>query len=698
MTQHDSDVPVEPEAFGIWLGRQLRRRGMSQSELAAELDVTRAAVSAWITGRATPRIEKIQAIEEILGLATGSSATRDEAPDSAGSIGWHHRPAHPDGGRELGNAAAFAFDSNLTVLAREATQNSLDERHDMSRPVRVRFILHEVTGERLRRLQEALRWDDLMPHFQAAADTGQKVGRVLANGLRELHERSSLLLLRIDDYNASGLTGPEYDDGRFAAVVRRQLDSHKKGSAGGSYGLGKATLWATSQFGLVIVNSTLSEPHEGRCDRRLIGRLDLPWHEICGMQYAGPAWLGETDPFRGGAARSWWAGERTAEELYLTRGSNDPGTSFLIVGAHDPSGEATDLEGMHQALVRGLATGFWASMVTGRDSVPMLEASVEAFRNGQVAVAEERVDPHRYEPARSRAVQAFLDGNTVSQITAADDVVALPIPLTLPPLKGAEKTKPVTHEAVLLVTPTSDDDEKPNRLVCMRGSRMAVLDRTVSDVPLGAMRFQAVLLAGKATRSLGTDAESAEAFLRAAEPPEHNDWKQTEDLTSSYARGAATRLKEFRKAMLEHVRDAVRPSERVSEEETPAVLRKLLRLDPPPTPRSPGYPTVKSATGSIDSDGAWRIRVEVKLPERDDPWLLRPLLRFTTRSGPRPDIQWARITAESRCEVTDEGNLRCEEGARSAVFAGVSDVTSHPVSARMAGIEVDLVRAKEGMR
>src|SRR4051794_19013891 len=108
----------ESEAFGAWLGRQLRRKEMSQSELAARLDVTRAAVSAWITGRAEPRMENIQAIEKILGLATGSTVTRDDTPDSAGVIGWYFRPAHADGGREMGNAAAFAFDSDLRVLAR----------------------------------------------------------------------------------------------------------------------------------------------------------------------------------------------------------------------------------------------------------------------------------------------------------------------------------------------------------------------------------------------------------------------------------------------------------------------------------------------------------------------------------------------------------------------------------------------------
>src|SRR5688572_1240034 len=115
------------EAFGAWLGRQLRSKGLSQAELAKELDVTRTTVSAWITGRAEPRLEKIELIERFLGLSSGASVNRSETPDSTNDIGWYHRPAHRDGGRELGNAAAYAFDSDLTVLAREATQNSLDE-------------------------------------------------------------------------------------------------------------------------------------------------------------------------------------------------------------------------------------------------------------------------------------------------------------------------------------------------------------------------------------------------------------------------------------------------------------------------------------------------------------------------------------------------------------------------------------------
>lgn len=690
----------EAESFGAWLGRQLRSKGLSQAELAKELDVTRAAVSAWITGRAEPRLEKIELIERFLGLSSGASVNRSETPDSTNDIGWYHRPAHRDGGRELGNAAAYAFDSDLTVLAREATQNSLDERFDLNRPVRVRFTLHELTGERLHRFLETLRWDELHDHFEAAADSRSKTGRILSNGLRELREKGSLVLLRIDDYNASGLTGPEYEDGRFAAVVRRQLDSHKSGTAGGSFGLGKATLWAASQFGLVMMHSTLSEPHEGRRERRLIGRLDLPWHELNGQQYAGPAWLGIPDPQRGGTSRSWWADERTVEELHLTRGSGEPGTSFLIVGVHrvTPEGDDEDLlMTMHDTLVRSLADNFWASMVAGHDSPPMLEATVESLRNTQTVRPEERVDPHRHQPSRSRAVQAFLNRGTVEKITASDDVVQTKVILSVPPRKqerqGRRGAGTVDHEAVLLITPADvEEDNRPNRLVCMRGNRMVVMERVVGDLPVGAPPFQAVLLAGQAAGNSAADV-AAEKFLRAAEPPEHNDWKQTEDLTATYARGAITRLREFRKAMLDGVRTVVRPSE-TTPDKAPSALGELLRLEPPSPNPSPKHPTIKSVSGEVTSDGAWEIRAVVRLPERQDPWIMRPVLRFGTLSGGGLLAEWSRVDAESGCEVTEDGRLWFTPGARTAVFRGVSEVASHPVTANLAIAEVDLVRAE----
>ncbi|WP_437112598.1 helix-turn-helix domain-containing protein [Streptomyces hydrogenans] len=681
---------------------------MRQVDLAQRLGLTRAAVSAWITGRAEPREETKRAIAAVFDIDPASVHNRTTDITSALPQKWHHRPAHTDGGREYGNAAAFAFDADLSVLAREATQNSLDERHDPAAPVRVRYVLHELTGEHLDAFLTAMRWDELRPHYEAATVGGQKVSRSLRAALDDLDRQRSLLLLRVEDYNAAGLTGPEYQDGRYAAVVRRQLDSHKQagGRAGGSYGLGKATLWATSRLGLVLLNSTLSEPHEGRVERRVVGRLDLPWHELDGTAYAGPAWLGEADPgpVHRGVSRSWWAGDEEVRALHLDRSNPDPGTSFLIVGAHDASGDAETLQEMHDKLVRALADGFWATMIGGRTAGALMEASVTTLRNGHEFISEERVDPHAYHPALGRALQSYLDGATVAELTSGDQVALAEVPLVVSPLKGRGRTrdKGREHRAVLLLTSAAEQDERHNRIVCMRGNRMTITEQRPRELPLGTAPFQAVLLAGFATGREGEDVELAEAFLRASEPPEHDRWDRTEELTSLYERGALTRLKEFRAEMDKAVRSLVGRRES-TRSEGPLALRELLRLDAAAGAggagggrRAQGFPVVRSVQARVEDGGAWNVTVGLKLPDAEDPWILAPVAKFDVRSGGRPAVAWSTLVASDNCRV-ENGLLVVAAGARTAVFTGVTDPTTHPVQSGLARLVVDVQKARGGV-
>ncbi|MEU8762119.1 helix-turn-helix transcriptional regulator [Streptomyces sp. NPDC048659] len=693
---------TQGEDFGAWLERQLARADMRQVDLAQRLGLTRAAVSAWINGRAEPREETKRAIAAVFDVDPASVYNRTTDIVSALPRQWHHRRAHLDGGREYGNAAAFAFDADLSVLAREATQNSLDERLDPTAPVRVRYVLHELTGEHLDAFLDALRWDDLRPHYAAAAGGGQKVSRSLQAALDDLDEQRSLLLLRVDDYNAAGLTGPEYEDGRYAAVVRRQLDSHKQagGRAGGSYGLGKATLWATSRLGLVLVNSTLSEPHEGRVERRVVGRLDLPWHELDGDAYAGPAWFGEaeSDPDHKGVSRSWWADEEETRALHLDRRSTAAGTSFLIVGAHDASGDAETLQEMHDKIVRSLAEGFWASMIGGKSAGALMEASVTTFRNGHVLIPEERVEPHAHHPALGRAFQAYLDGETVQELTAADQVAMVEVPLVVSPLKGRARGKGREHRAILLLTSAGDHDERHSRVVCMRGNRMTITEQRPRELPLGTAPFQAVLLAGFATGREGEDVELAESFLRASEPPEHDRWDRTEELTTLYERGALTRLKEFRTEIDKAVRGLVARRE-VVRAGGPAALRELLKLDggggTGGGKRVQGFPVVRSVQARVSDDGAWHVTVGIKLPSAEDPWVLTPVAKFDVRSGGRPTVGWAVLAASEACRV-ENGDLVVEPGVRNAVFTGVTDPATHPVQGGLARLVVDVQKARGG--
>ncbi len=702
------------EEFGPWLSRQLKLAGKTQAELADELGLTRAAVSAWITRRSIPRPTVMGEIAKALGTDLGTVHTRTTDTQAGLPVTWYHRPGYQDGGRDGGNAAAFAFDADVQVLARETCQNSLDERLvENGRPVRVRYTIHELTGETLDAFRAAVLWDELQPHYSAVSESAgdQKVGRVVDAGVRDMFEKGRLILLRIDDYNASGLTGDDYDNGKFAAVVRRQLESLKSGrGAGGSYGLGKATLWATSALGMVLINSTLSVPHEGRTERRVIGRLELPWRSVDGNPYAGPAWLGRPDPETPGAevVRSWWADEETVERLHLTRDSDEPGTSFLIVGAHDVasleqgrsdsdddengSDDGTrDISAMHRRLVDALSRDFWAAMTGGGSRLPLLETSVRALRNGEVVIQEEKVDPTDKQPSRTRALRAFYEGTTVDRLTEAGQVAHRTVPLRLP-LSGGRRGVLGTHPGVLLVTAAEDDDGVTNQVHSLRGNRMTIKKSGVSGLPLGVNPFQAVLLVGRAAGESAPFAEEAEEFLRAAEPPEHDRWGQTEELTLRWSHSAHHRIARLTTEVNAAVKElVVRPKSAGAQES--AKLRKKLTVPRkstvPKRVSGPALPELDGLDAEIGAGGEWRITAEVRLPRADELPAMTPVVLLDVRSGSRPRLAWAELVAVEGCEVED-GVLRFTPRARRAVFRGSTDASGHPVRTELTRLVLEL--------
>lgn len=700
--------------FGPWLARQLKLTGKSQTELADEVGVTRAAVSAWVTKRATPRPELAARIAVALGTDVATMHTRNTDTTAGLPLGWYHRPEHADRGREMGNAATFAFNADVEVLARETGQNSLDERLAANgRPVRLRFTLHELTGEKLADFLTAVQWDELYKHYEAViGGSDQKVTRSVRAGLRDLHERDRLVLLRVDDHNASGLTGDEYDDSRYAAVVRRTLDSHKSGAtAGGSYGLGKATLWGTSRLGMVLVNSTLSEPYEGRTERRVVGRLELPWRRVGDTALAGPAWFGRADPDTAGAriARSWWAEEDIVRRLHLTREGDEPGTSFLIVGAHDvaslaegkplgdeeePDDSGDELRRMHQRLVSALGRNFWAAMTAADGARPHLEASVRTLRDGKELIPEERIDPAATEPSRSRALKAFLDGTTVGRLTEAGQVAQATVPLKLPGPDG--RSTAGVHEAVLLVTDAVDGEETTNVMAAMRGNRMTVRSRAVPGIPLGANPFQAVLLTGTAAGEKAPYATEAETFLRAAEPPEHNKWAQTEDLTNDYAPSAHRRISTMLHSAHTKVKGLLSQPKRQSKAQREAGnLAKRIAPKAKPRANSGSRPVLTNLEPIVRPDGAWEVTGEITVPRGGDGWRARPTASLAVRSGTRPQVTWAELEPVRDCEVVD-GTLHFAPGTRSAVFRAVTDPTTQPVRGSRSSlvVELDLVEGE----
>jgi transcriptional regulator with XRE-family HTH domain len=667
-------------------------RGLTQAALAEAVGTSPAAVSQWLSGRKRPTLSNLEEIARVLDvplsvLLEGAEVPRDEGRERAAyqeTLQWYWRPAPPDEGRELGNAAAFAFDPTVRTLGRETGQNSVDEQLG-NESVWLDYAVIELTGGALDKFLSAVQFGEVRPHLEAATQSQQKVGNVIRAGLRSLDEDGRLLLIRVSDFNAHGLTGLEYSRGRFTAVCRNTLDSQKGETAGGSYGLGKATMWATSAFGLVLTNSDLSIPVDSQSENRFFGRLELPWHDLDGP-WAGPAWLGEWDSQRT-CTRSYLGNATLAHDLYLGRDGDSPGTSFLIVGAFDPSGKVESPEEIAAELRRSIGENFWPAMIQGPGgSSPKLRATVRVMR-GRDQLSEHVVDPNEYVSPLVDALRKHREGEVVDVLEETGDVVQRKVELRVPERVADPQHDPVTHEVVVLVTQADEqEDLEANHVYYLRGNSMIIRQPRLSGLPLGARPFHAIVLAGEAAGAASAD-HQAEIFLRASEPPAHNQWTGTPDVTAAYRRGGPAALARLDNEIRNTIRDVIRGA-RTDESDGPQSLRELLRLVPP-APENPKRPRVKNFDGSLNEDGAWQIEAIVTIPPRSGHWRFVPSLQFATESGPGIAVKWAELSAESDCEI-DGRFVKTNSTARTIRFAGVSNPRSHPAAAKRARVLLDL--------
>lgn len=696
------------QSLNARLDMQLTKQGVTQAALAAHVGVSATTVSQWRAGAKTPSVANVTKIAQFLNITPAwlqygveetfsYQVTDKDRKAYERSCVWYHRDAPRDQGRELGNAAGFAFKGGMETLGRETAQNITDEVLDRESTVTARYTLIEVSGPRLKTFLKAIKFEELRPHLNAAAGGGHKVATVIRRGLELLDADGKLILLRVEDYGANGLLGPEYDSGRYMAVMRNTLDSYKGEDAGGSYGLGASVMWASSRFGLVLARSMLSIAYEGKREGRFIARLELPWHKAVdqtGVQrsYAGPAWFGELDEELG-CTRSYWGDEALAEDTFLRRIDDRPGTSFLIVAAYDPSGIANSIEVMHEQLTEAIAKNFWPAIVARSGGDPgLMAAVVRSERNGSM-LKEDLVDPEIRYPAKVNLLRSHREDETVETLEQPGDVVRRYVTLNVPRRESEGAHGPQEHQAVLLVAEAEDEISEVNRVAFMRGSHMIIKETVVPSIPMGSRPFHAVVLAGLAAGNAPAD-RAAERFLRAAEPPAHNNWEVTSEVSQAYRGAYRKALDDFYEAVRKAIREVVsRPTRDLSD--GPDSLKELLRITPPNADSSK-RPRVKSASGSLDPQGRWSVDVAVSLPVRREAWRFSPVIRFGTESGAPIAVHWEDLTAIEKCSVDDD-MIVADNGARTVRFTGRTDPKSHPVGAARATALVDVRLYKGSM-
>ena len=169
------------------------------------------------------------------------------------SICWNF-PSNNDGKISgISEAGIETFRGDLLKsLAKEICQNSLDAVKKIKNPVLIEFELYEVPFKNDERII------GLKKYFKLAKEywkENEKTIRILEKAEKNF-ERDRIRILRISDYNTTGLIGSDKKkNSTWNNLVKSSGVSDKTGSSGGSYGIGKSAPFACSDLRTVFYNT-----------------------------------------------------------------------------------------------------------------------------------------------------------------------------------------------------------------------------------------------------------------------------------------------------------------------------------------------------------------------------------------------------------------------------------------------------------
>lgn len=421
----------------------------------------------------------------------------------------------------------FALDSVLETLPRELIQNTYDARQDGEVP-QINFFFECLReGEGLSEFKEAIDWDELEPHLEAVAEDDEKLG--VQKVLDQIRD-GELYLLGVEDFNAVGLEGGEDSRGtKYASLVKDFADSTKK-EGGGVHGVGASVLWAFSGFKLVLFHSVPEEEDEPK----LVGRLDLPDHEISGQEYKGGGWLGVDDGTHDRMVALRDLPDNLTETLHIDRADGN-GTTALVVGFREPTRRTRSPAEIVEKLYQAAAMYYWPLIVDDGIEVTVQGPSDTSPRTVEPGTVD-RVAPY---------VKAYESWeNPDGEFGDPGSVAVEEVEFTVPPTD----TEPARTGTLALVVRLADDETDLNKyrndVAMFRGARHVVKYRGYGAASrTTGQDFHALLLAGGAKHTAGLAAadipddtdRAIESFFRDAEPEAHDTWeKPTQKLAQTY--------------------------------------------------------------------------------------------------------------------------------------------------------------------
>ncbi|WP_262269592.1 hypothetical protein [Microvirga yunnanensis] len=602
---------------------------------------------------------------------------------------WIFDRAGPSGQKTGGKPVDQIVGNKISSLAREVTQNIRDQWLRNGTPAQARFSFIRLSGRQKTSFLKAMNWEELAGHIDGAVEAGGRSPisiqlRDAADSIRS----EDLLLLRIDDFNTRGLLGGEDEDGtNFVNLCKNDYITPETGGRGGSYGLGKGVLHRFSSVSTVLYSSWIDGPVDGEPTEglRLFGRTQLISHAVGSKRYNPSGWFGERRAIRGAGARaeSVWGQTALCRRLHLDRDPADgTGTSILIVGFFDAasgSNAQPDPSVAAEALKTEIEKWFWPSISVTPAS---LEVEIRVISNGRI-LQSEIVDPAARWAHFIRAYEGRATSPTAeAERQLAEGRIAISVPeRRVPPAHRGFQGSAALRVARVPESMRGQLDEL-DRVALVRGFGMVVKYLKPKNRPLSTLPFAAVLKAGTASGS-GPDYQYVEEFLRACEPPLHDEWvHDTDSVRASYKAGARQSLQALHTQISDRIVDLCGIPDS-AKQPGPALLSRLLPFGRSGKPSDQKRAIVIRDVDAVLEASGWRIRGRVlnaKAGAAD--WECSLVFFLDAEQGRGETLAFTQLDLSSGTvvELTPFGKIRVPADEKEIEFEGVLDTAGYSLT------------------
>lgn len=452
-------------------------------------------------------------LETLIGIGTGQDAEMNPTiRPGRPALRW--RFPELNGGEERGiNDAGIESFHGSDRLARETCQNIIDA-HDpaLGESAIAQFETFEIPTTEIpdrERLVEAYRDARRYCLTDSRGDPSAEraAGKQIFDRALSLLEGTSLPVLRIGDYNTTGLVGSDTEKGSpWHRLIRSQGRPKNEAGKGGTFGIGQRAPFAFSDVRTVFYSTRLRDG-----STRFMGKTILCSHpDQKGVIRQNVGFLGaEESGLVVGVADEGLIPEK------FRRSRNHPGTDLYLLGF--------SAEQWKERVIRSLLANFFASIHVGK-----LQAYVLDHDGEDVAITSAELGRlfSEYKLLGTKSEQLLIS-------TAEQYYLALLDPLNAKPFT---ESLPGLGEVRLYIR---RDTAGPQKVAYMRRPRILVYQRA-NNVLSG---YAGVII---------VDDPTGNELLAGLENPEHDEWKiDNASRLSREERGVARRSLA---AMREYVR------------------------------------------------------------------------------------------------------------------------------------------------